>query len=430
MPWEETDDYIRSGHGNAEDIETCRTIDISEPKGLKAIYCKSKSTGKWAIQSYLFSKKEGWTMEKAKEWFAAHRQSFEQSFTWVPTDKLEAVRTVGRIYLVRSPHIGRTLCMDSSGNVHEVTLAAEELKAAARTAIDKGWNLNHGCPVDATTFDAEFEEDAVECCVLCRDEEINRLFDEGKIHHVSPEWNPRSVDMVDGIAPKGLVLSGYAFLTDDQVPGDGLSTIEIYQMLPNHLGDRETSLVSKAYLQSLRGTNQQDLSDKWILDRLKALDDRIDQLSLSLNSLWERLYEKHLMTTDDKLPSIISLLDKIEKTIHPETQEIVVQVKADTAQAKKELGELKQVVDGLIKAFSDVRTQLKSEAMAEFKQFLKVGQVAGQFQDPIIGLNPLDAFLPNQKPREPKKLTSDELWRIAEAAKAHDEKKLREILGS
>jgi ATP-dependent Clp protease protease subunit len=65
MPWEETENYIRSGH--KEPGETCRTITISEKDGIKAIYCKYGED--WAIQSYLFSKGEGWTMERAKEWF-------------------------------------------------------------------------------------------------------------------------------------------------------------------------------------------------------------------------------------------------------------------------------------------------------------------------------------------------------------------------
>jgi hypothetical protein len=68
-PWEETEEYIRSGH--KEPGETCRTIDISEDQGIKAIYCKYGED--WAIQSYLFSKAKDWTVEKAKAWFEAHK---------------------------------------------------------------------------------------------------------------------------------------------------------------------------------------------------------------------------------------------------------------------------------------------------------------------------------------------------------------------
>jgi len=68
-PWEDTEDYIRSGH--KEPSDNCRTIDISESEGIKAIYCKYGD--KWDIQSYLFSKAKEWTMEKAKNWFSSHK---------------------------------------------------------------------------------------------------------------------------------------------------------------------------------------------------------------------------------------------------------------------------------------------------------------------------------------------------------------------
>lgn len=68
-PWEETEENIRSGHKQGG--ETCRTIVISETEGIKAVYCKYGE--KWDIQSYLFSKEKGWTMEKAKGWFEKHK---------------------------------------------------------------------------------------------------------------------------------------------------------------------------------------------------------------------------------------------------------------------------------------------------------------------------------------------------------------------
>lgn len=69
-PWEETEDNIRSGHRDASD--TCRTDTLSEEQGIKAIICKYGD--KWEYQSYLFAKAKGWTMEKAKTWFAEHKQ--------------------------------------------------------------------------------------------------------------------------------------------------------------------------------------------------------------------------------------------------------------------------------------------------------------------------------------------------------------------
>jgi hypothetical protein len=78
MPWEETEDYIRSGHESQDkyDKDSMRTIDIDASKGIKAVIGCPKghfNNGKCGVGtqvlSYLFAKKKGWTMTKAKEWF-------------------------------------------------------------------------------------------------------------------------------------------------------------------------------------------------------------------------------------------------------------------------------------------------------------------------------------------------------------------------
>jgi len=71
MPWEKTEKYIRSGHKDPDKYEQCKTIDISAEQGIKAIYCKLKTSDTREIQSYLFDV-EKWTMAKAKKWFSEH----------------------------------------------------------------------------------------------------------------------------------------------------------------------------------------------------------------------------------------------------------------------------------------------------------------------------------------------------------------------
>ncbi|MEJ2241518.1 MAG: hypothetical protein P8Y18_05175 [Candidatus Bathyarchaeota archaeon] len=83
MPWEETDNYIRSGHENPDkyDDDSMRTIEIDSDEGIKAIIGCPK--GKYEngncqvgteVQSYLFSKDQGWTISKAKKWFKDHQK--------------------------------------------------------------------------------------------------------------------------------------------------------------------------------------------------------------------------------------------------------------------------------------------------------------------------------------------------------------------
>jgi len=83
MPWEETDDYIRSGHQDSSkfDEDSLRTIDIDTKQGIKAIvgcpkghYKNGKCQAGTEVKSFLFSKKEGWTMETSKKWFESHKK--------------------------------------------------------------------------------------------------------------------------------------------------------------------------------------------------------------------------------------------------------------------------------------------------------------------------------------------------------------------
>jgi hypothetical protein len=79
VPWDETDDYIRSGHEDSDKFvgSSFRTIDIDAEKGIKAVIGKYKSDPKGSthVQSYLFAKSKGWNMDKAKAWFDKHKES-------------------------------------------------------------------------------------------------------------------------------------------------------------------------------------------------------------------------------------------------------------------------------------------------------------------------------------------------------------------
>jgi hypothetical protein len=77
VPWEETADYVRSGHRDAGSCEkgSFRTITIDEEQGIKAVICKPLGADSTVAQSFLFPKAKGWTLERAKEWFSKHERA-------------------------------------------------------------------------------------------------------------------------------------------------------------------------------------------------------------------------------------------------------------------------------------------------------------------------------------------------------------------
>lgn len=82
MPWEVTERFIRSGHGdpNRFDPKSMRTIVISKSRGIMAIIGCPRGqfqNGRCRVgtetQSYLFEKKKGWTKAKAQAWMKKNK---------------------------------------------------------------------------------------------------------------------------------------------------------------------------------------------------------------------------------------------------------------------------------------------------------------------------------------------------------------------
>lgn len=86
MPWEETEEYVRHRQRDPEEFqkETFRTVVLSEKDGIKAVMGKPKGKHIMEVQSYLFEKSKGWTVEKAKEWLQKHEQGKEHVYALLP----------------------------------------------------------------------------------------------------------------------------------------------------------------------------------------------------------------------------------------------------------------------------------------------------------------------------------------------------------
>jgi len=269
--WDVTDEYIRSGHRDPSDFQpdTFRTITLDEERGIKAIVAKPKGSDKMEIQSYLFSKSKGWTLEKAKEWFEAHKseavdqqseenpstpaqsaeaqasspnqstesgskpsQAKAESFRWAE-GIFKPIRYAveeggGKIWRARVLHAGTTR--------NNVKFTRDELIRAARSLSLRPVNINHpslGLSAKARwlpypqnmVLRAEFEDDAIEALLLISDPEVNKMIEEGEINAVSVEWTALKEQLTDGVKPEGVIFPALALLTKDTPPGDPLASI-------------------------------------------------------------------------------------------------------------------------------------------------------------------------------------------------------------
>ncbi|MEM4165317.1 MAG: hypothetical protein QXJ86_05695 [Nitrososphaerales archaeon] len=237
MQWEETENYIRSGHRDPSEFQSdsFRTIDIDAEKGVKAVVGKPKNSDKMEIQSYLFSKDKGWTLEKAKEWFEQHKdQSAIQGaerFRWAEgvfkLVKESAEKGGAKIWRAKVLHVGKTR--------NDVVFSRDELVKAARSLSMRPLNINHPAlggsnsrwlPYpDNAVVHAEFEDDAIEALLYISDPEVNKMIEAGEINAASVEWRALKEYQIDGLKPEGVVFPALALLTKDTPPGDPLASI-------------------------------------------------------------------------------------------------------------------------------------------------------------------------------------------------------------
>jgi len=197
MPWEETDEYIRSGH--REPSDQCRTTTLSVAKGIKAVVCKYGE--KWEIQSYLFSKKHGWTLDKAKDWFGQHQQENVAIYHYSIVTPIQIVESL----MAKPLRVkGVALTVGASRNFNIYT--PEELQAFANKLVSAPVYIEHvrvGAGVGKvvkTSFDGEnlFYEAEI------YDDEVASLIKLGIIQHVSIGADYETIDVVDGQIPRGL----------------------------------------------------------------------------------------------------------------------------------------------------------------------------------------------------------------------------------
>lgn len=155
-------------------------------------------------------------------------QKLSESFEWSQPyiEEYRKMAEGGRLFRVRALHVTMT------GNRRKYTL--DELRLAGRSLSDRPIGLNHKLILpypENQTLDSEFNEKEkwVETLVKASDPMLLNLFDAGKIKHVSIEGRARDHREIDGIEPIGVTFTGLTFVTDSEIPGDPLTTVELME---------------------------------------------------------------------------------------------------------------------------------------------------------------------------------------------------------
>jgi len=227
LPWETTDEHIRSGHRSPEEFQhdSLRTITISEDEGIKAIIGKPKSKTTMEVQSYLFAVAKGWTLDKAKAWFEKHHknETMRQHFSVVlPFKVLEKI--VDKPLRIRG--IAMTAGMSRNFNIY----MPEELQSFATKLVSASVYVEHVAVPNAVGKIIKTEWDGQNLWYEAEiyDTETAEKIRKGLIRHVSVGADYETIDIFDGKIPHELHNAELSLVA---VPGIPETNIQIMEKL-------------------------------------------------------------------------------------------------------------------------------------------------------------------------------------------------------
>jgi hypothetical protein len=225
IPWETTDQYIRSGHRDPSEFQpnSLRTITLSEEEGIKAVIGKLKNSETTSIQSYLFDKNK-WTLEKAKAWFRKHHSEAKHEHFCYVTPILEKI--VDKPLRIRG--VALTAGMSRNLNIY----LPEELKDFASKLVGSPVYLEHVSAFNAVgkvtkaSWDPDSKALFYEAEIF--DEETAEKIRKGLIQHVSIGADYERIDILNGKVPHGLHNAELSLVA---VPGIPQTNIQIMEKL-------------------------------------------------------------------------------------------------------------------------------------------------------------------------------------------------------
>ena len=258
----------------------------------------------------------------------------------------------GRVYLVKALHVGTT---GDLGMIDEEGLSRfrhydeDELKRAARTLTNTPVNLNHARRMPgASVVWGEYNDSdqSIDAVAVSTNEELNRLYDEGKIVGASVEFGAVEFPQVDGVKPTGIIFSGLAFVSDEFTPGDPKSHVILIKeiLAPSsekvselHTEEKEVKPLSEKTQEKttkVEGTPQASeikpekkeqiieppLTPEEVADKFKRLSDYIDRAH-------ERIYEMGTAVADLK-----GRIERIEQILMAKKEKVESVEKSEAEQ--------------------------------------------------------------------------------------------------
>lgn len=230
MLWEETQTEIRSGHRSPSEFEdgTQKAVPLNSKDGIQAIIAKPKGKANMEIQSFVFSKQNGWTLEKAKAWFSNlySPPASEHLCTVFPFSIAEKILDKP----LRIQGVAMTVGISRNLNIY----TPDELAAFAEKLQNAPVYLEHVTAQDAIgkVTETHWDGQNLNYTAEIYDEDTADKIRTGLIQHVSVGADYQTIDVVNGKVPHGLYNAELSLVA---VPGVAETNIKVLERLCEQL---------------------------------------------------------------------------------------------------------------------------------------------------------------------------------------------------
>jgi hypothetical protein len=315
MSWEETAEYIRSGHRSTDDFqedafgkgEKFNTITIDADKGIKAVIGKPKGQESTEIQSYLFAKDKGWTLEKAKAWYEEHKSeclfrhdlNFNLQFLTEKADpnvKIFPWSMPAQYYAKPGRMVIYGGALTAGKTRKGDNFSCEELRRGARSLIggpielfEHTWDVGESrwLPYpDNVVLDAEEVDGNIEYVAGVNEAKAQDLIRKGEVNQVSVNAICRHVPADDPGQCNGMILNGFCLLHKDSVAASSGTSVKVWNCCRRCAGQLKSSGL-KPGLSESGGSKLKKKVEEMTIDEIKArVAELIGQREDLQNKLW------------------------------------------------------------------------------------------------------------------------------------------------
>jgi hypothetical protein len=258
-----------------------RTITISQKEGIKAVIGKPKGKKGTEVQSYLFPKTKGWTLEKAKTWFEEHKSESlpghslllslqfltekadpeTRIFPWSMPAKYYA--KPGRLLIYGTALLAGETRKGDKFSCQELTRAARGLVGGPIEVFEHTWDVGESrwLPFpDNIILDGEEVDGRLEYIAGVSEPKVQELIRDATIAKVSVNTICRHVPAEDPGQCDGMILNGFCLLHKDSVPASPGTSVNVWNCLkvnPDRLKSASMPCLSES-----EGKNMSEKNEK------------------------------------------------------------------------------------------------------------------------------------------------------------------------